>query len=561
LSNVRPACLLFRLLFPVRSMKKLLFALVLGAVGTDAVGEVLYNGIVLPEVWPPRRSIEELRRGGVMPVPYLKSPPAVIPIDVGRQLFVDDFLIEATTLQRTFHPTQSWEGNPVLRPDKRWEKIYQNPQTSMAFSDGVWWDPRDRIFKMWYMAASFGCTAYATSKDGLSWEKPVLDVRPRTNIVLLSTQRDSTTVWLDHGAKDPTQRWKFFQFNRDSYMGSVHTSADGIHWSEPVWTGYCADRTTFFYNPFRRKWVFSLRDEVFKGPWDYKSRPVRPIGRSRRYVEADDFVRGSQWPAFVGAREWREGEPVHWFASDHLDSVGIPDGEMKSELYNLDATPYESLMLGLFSILHANTRKDRPKFNDIAFGYSRDGFHWDRPSRAPVIPVAEDAKAWNAANLQSVGGGCVIVGDRLFIYHSGRTAGFEQTGVAFLRRDGFASMDGNGALTTRPVRFQGRHLFVNAVLPNGEVRAEVVGLDGKVIAPFTAANCVPVNGDHTKAELKWKGASDLSAIAGRPVRIRFQVRNGSLYAFWVSPEASGASRGYVAAGGPGFTGPIDTTGR
>jgi hypothetical protein len=534
--------------------------LVLGA--SAAAAEILYNGIVLPEVWPPRRSIEELRRGDVMAVPYLKAPPGVIPIEVGRQLFVDDFLIQETTLRRTFHKTQPYEGNPVLRPDKRWERIYRNPTTAMAFSDGVWWDPKDQLFKMWYMAARFGCTAYATSKDGLKWNKPVLDVRPRTNVVLLSTQRDSTTIWLDHDATDPAQRWKFFQFNRDSYMGTVHTSPDGVHWSESVWTGYCADRTTFFYNPFRKKWVFSLRDEAFKGPWDYKSRPVKPIGRSRRYVETGEFVKGAKWPDFAGGREWREGEPVHWYASDRLDSAGIPDGEMKAELYNLDATPYESLMLGLFSILRDNSRADRPKINDLMFGFSRDGFHWDRPLREAVIPVAEDAKAWNAANIQSVGGGCCIVGDRLYFYHSGRNAEAEQTGVAFLRRDGFASMDGTGALTTRPVRFSGKHLFVNAtVAATGEVRAEIIGADGRVIAPFTAANCEPVTGDRTKAPVRWKGVTDLSAVAGQPVRIRFLVTTGSLFAFWVSADAGGASHGYVAAGGPSFTGARDTTGR
>ena len=542
-------------------MKHLLLVFALSGSALPAVAaETLHNGVVLPDPWPPSRSIEELRKGEVMPVPYLKTPPAVIPVDVGRQLFVDDFLIEQTTLKRTFHKTRSWEGNPMLQPDKRWEKIYQNPKTAMAFSDGVWWDPQDQIFKMWYMAASFGCTAYATSKDGLHWEKPTLDVRPKTNIVLLSTQRDSTTVWLDHDATDPAQRWKFFQFNRDSYMGSVHTSPDGIHWTEPVWTGYTADRTTFFYNPFRKKWVFSLRDEAFKGPWDYKSRPVKPIGRSRRYVEADDFVKGAKWPDFAGGREWRPGEPVHWFASDKLDSVGIPEGEMKAELYNLDAAPYESLMLGLFCILHDNSRAGRPKINDIMFGFSRDGFHWDRPFREPVIAVSDDVKAWNAANLQSVGGGCCIVGDKLYFYHSGRSEGFEQTGVAFLRRDGFASMDGTGALTTRALRFRGKHLFVNAALPQGELRAEILGQDGNVVAPFTAANCEPVNGDRTKAALKWNGAADLSALSGKAVRIRFHLKNGSLYAFWISPDATGASHGYVAAGGPGFPGARDTTG-
>jgi hypothetical protein len=44
------------------------------------------------------------------------------------------------------------------------------------------------------------------------------------------------------------------------------------------------------------------------------------------------------------------------------------------------------------------------------------------------------------------------------------------------------------------------------------------------------------------------------------VRFRFRLRNGKLYAFWVSPEVSGASHGYVAAGGPGFTSLTDTLG-
>lgn len=51
-----------------------------------------------------------------------------------------------------------------------------------------------------------------------------------------------------------------------------------------------------------------------------------------------------------------------------------------------------------------------------------------------------------------------------------------------------------------------------------------------------------------------------SPLAGTPVRFRFNLRSEKLYAFWVSPEESGASHGYVAAGGPGFTGPIETVG-
>jgi hypothetical protein len=71
---------------------------------------------------------------------------------------------------------------------------------------------------------------------------------------------------------------------------------------------------------------------------------------------------------------------------------------------------------------------------------------------------------------------------------------------------------------------------------------------------------VLVSADTTIQEVKWKGADDLSLIAGKPVRFRFHLAKGRLYAFWVSPDATGASRGCVAAGGPGFTGTTDTVG-
>ena len=53
-------------------------------------------------------------------------------------------------------------------------------------------------------------------------------------------------------------------------------------------------------------------------------------------------------------------------------------------------------------------------------------------------------------------------------------------------------------------------------------------------------------------------AAEGVSLAGQPVKLRFHLRQGSLYAFWVSTESSGASHGFVAAGGPGFTGPMDT---
>src|SRR5262249_53104759 len=110
----------------------------------EPAGETLYNGIRLPAEWPPR--MKELPATPVVP-PYLKSPPAVIPIDLGRQFLVDDFLVEQTTLTRTFHRPVPHKEAPVLRPETEWEKQGRSPM-AMVFSDGVWYDPADRLFKM-----------------------------------------------------------------------------------------------------------------------------------------------------------------------------------------------------------------------------------------------------------------------------------------------------------------------------------------------------------------------------------------------------------------------------
>ena len=110
-----------------------------------------------------------------------------------------------------------------------------------------------------------------------------------------------------------------------------------------------------------------------------------------------------------------------------------------------------------------------------------------------------------------------------------------------------------GTLTTRPVRFTGKHLFVNVDDPQGELRVEILNHAGQVLPRFSSENCVPVAGDKTLQAVRWTGVEDLSSLVDQPFLFRFHLKNGKLYAFWVSPASSGPSHGYVAAGGPGFS--------
>jgi hypothetical protein len=263
---------------------------------------------------------------------------------------------------------------------------------------------------------------------------------------------------------------------------------------------------------------------------------------------------------------WVGADSLDFVRPDVLDKEWVdrklgtePKAGVPCQLYNLDGLAYESVMLGFFSIWRGQPAEGS-KTNDVCLGFSRDGWSWVRPDRLPVIalPNTEGKNLGTHLNIQSVVGGCLVMGDKLYIYgeHSGLW-------LAMLRRDGFVSVDAadkEGTLVTRPVTFKGKYLFVNIDAPSGELKVEALNAAGGVIAPFTKDNCEVVSGDKTLQRVAWKGASDLSSLAGKPVKFRFHLSNGKLYSFWVSLDEGGASNGYTGGGGPGFTGPTDTVG-
>lgn len=520
---------------------------------------VLENGIALPDEWPPRNA--DLDSSQPQRVPYLEAPPAVIGIDRGRQLFVDDFLVDpaGTSMRRAFHQPVKHPGNPVLFPQTPDEAGGDYPPCAVAKCGGVWFDAADGLFKMWYMTGYVGSMAYAVSRDGIRWERPELDVVPDTNLCLpRSLHPDSGSVIIDYTSPDPAARFKMLlrEPNRPKegrLPGHLLVSADGVHWSPAGMTGPMDDRSTMFYDPFRRKWVQSIRA--------WKTGPRR----CRLFFEADEFAASGAWKA---------GEPLPWTRADSHDT----GEDAYPELYNLDAIAYESLLLGFHQILRGppnqvGERAGLPKLTELTLATSRDGFHWHRPDRRSFIGARREPGSWEYGYVESSAGMCHIVGDELWFYYSayagdparqgkGLQSGMYANGavgLARLRRDGFASMQARfpaAACLTRPVRFSGSRLFVNANTAGAPLRAAVLDDHGGAIAGFAEPDCVPFTGNSTRAELRWTGA-DLAALRGRPVRFRFTLDRGELYAFWVAADGSGASGGYTAAGGPGIGAPLD----
>jgi hypothetical protein len=521
-------------------------------------GQVLYNGIQLPQAWPPLNSPSQVSRTA----PYILNPPSVIPIDLGRQLFVDDFLIAQTNLARVQHQPVMYVGNPVLAPFAQGQ---DNNNNAFPFSDGVWYDPADHIFKLWYFGGNGNDICYAYSTDGKNWIKPrVADAAvPNTNMVLqIGGGRDSTTVWMDLRDPNPSRKFKAFVYYtpQTTPIIWIYFSPDGIHWTGPQSNTplSLSDRTTFFRNPFRNVWVESARQKA-----DLPATPNRAeyFARARYYSESADLLNFSP----------SDPSTSYWTGPEDRDPA-YPGSSRPPDLYTLDATPYESLMVGMFNWYYPS---DGPELVEIGVGFSRDGFNWVRPTRGAgpnnaFIASTDLPNTWNGYNTQSAGGGFLVVGDQLYFYFSGRNSPhnlesgstLRQTGLATLRRDGFYSMDAGaaqGVLTTRPVRFAGSHLFVNVADAAGALQVEVLDSTGNVIPQFARVNSAAIAVDKTMQEVTWSSGA-IGSLAGQTVQFRFYLTNGSLYSFWVSNSTSGASNGYVAAGGPGYTSDIDTVG-
>lgn len=103
-----------------------------------------------------------------------------------RQLFVDESLIESISgARRVMNPAVKVKHNPVIRPEYPWEG--KDVRVSHVFPD-----EKTGTFKMIYSGYTFKATqgekeiivdgegqpvtCLATSKDGIHWEKPVLNL-------------------------------------------------------------------------------------------------------------------------------------------------------------------------------------------------------------------------------------------------------------------------------------------------------------------------------------------------------------------------------------------------
>lgn len=440
------------------------------------------------------------------------------------QIFVDLERVEKLeNVRQLFHQAQKHANNPVLRGERPWEAA------GYGFVHSVIYDEDDKLFKCWYQGV-IGCQAgpvhsygphvlcYATSTDGIHWERPNLGLHEfegsrDNNIVIPATYHNGKDHWesvlKDPFGEDDDARYKGFGWS--SLTGGLHTmtSPDGLHWKHSqgiVVPG--GDAQAMMIDPLRQRYVLFVRG-----------------GHPTGVHHSSDYVHWSP----------RDNDALRW------DGPG--------SCYNQVGFAYGDTYLGILSYYQTHNEH----LIDARLLTSRDGLHYklagpDALTRPALVPLGEIGD-WDRLQTRLSGAPPVAVGDQLYIFYRGFSTSHNKQnrprdqyfagamGMATLRRDGFASLaagfDG-GRVTTRPIVFEEGALRINAKARfHANVTVEVLDEREQPIRGYSAADCAPCREDSVDQLVTWKDNSDLNRLAGRPVKLRFDLVNARLYSYRV----------------------------
>ena len=85
---------------------------------------------------------------------------------------------------------------------------------------------------------------------------------------------------------------------------------------------------------------------------------------------------------------------------------------------------------------------------------------------------------------------------------------------------------------TKPIEFSGGTLSLNfATSAAGSVKVELQDAQGQSLPGFQLTDCDELFGDTLDRRVTWKGNVDVSSAAGKPVRLKFALRDADLYTF------------------------------
>jgi len=447
-------------------------------------------------------------------------------IDSQRQLFIDDYVITSMEhLVRQFHQPEKYVGNPIM------------PGVPVA----VLHDEKSGKFRMWYN------NSYAQSDDGINWTKP--DLGPDGNCVLKDAGEVRGFIY-NPDAKDVNRRYEVIVERRANEAKTEkggfywYSSADGLKWKQvmerpilqrtlpamkpgPFNAKGCGDTSIFQYDSVLKKYTCSGKFNLYMPQEKFKELGIvqdfKPRLRLRTFSESDDLI--------------------HWSSPRFLL---FPDkyDDKDCQIYGHIGFPYESMWIGMIRVMHVIPAGFKQV--DLKLAYSRDGRHWLRPNqREPFIPLG-DPNGWEADYSCYTKYKPILVGDELWFYYYGSRNGQRDKldhwgefgiGLAKLRREGFASLNAGqevGQITTRPMTFEGKKLFINAdIAKDGWVKAAVLTRDSQPVASYTLDDSIALTENTTKGKMLWKSKEQLVPPGDGHLRLVFQLKNAKLYSFWI----------------------------
>jgi len=484
------------------------------------------------------------------PVPIPAGPASPFNVGSRAQLFVDRVLVRETEgVAFTLHPAEKHPDNPLVKADRPWEgwrlEIFGN----------VLYDEDEKLFKMWYIGEALDyfpkyATMYATSHDGIHWEKPLIGTvltakgNMKTNAVAYGCHLAS--VMKDKKDPDPERRYKMTCWRLDESAYQTMVSPDGLHWRQysraPICPG--GDVITGYYDEQRKLYVAFAK---IMTEWRGHSRRVFYV------ITSPDFKHWTK-PELAWTPDLRDDAGSLARIQEARPILDVPDNPqlMRTEFYGIGTYLHESCLLAfpwIFTINNNARYGNQEGPFELQLGVSRDLVHWERPFRVPCLPRGKLGE-WDCG-LFVTPSRALRVGDEVWLYYggsnythgtpclyraegTGRGTKFTGSiGLAKWKLDRFVSVDApedGGMLTTVPIVFSGNRLEINArTKPHGRVSVEILDAAGRPVEGMSSSDAF--TGDDLRHVVTWKGERKVSQLQGQPVSLKIHLRDAEFYSF------------------------------
>jgi hypothetical protein len=453
-----------------------------------------------------------------------------------KHIFIDDALIDRMDgVTLTANPPARYDVTD-FRSDRPWEPT---PRFGAGIADlsGIW-DDGDQLGMLYTNGGMWGgkphAVCLATSQDGKHWSKPDLGVvawdGSLHNNIVLRIASQGMAFRDPNPAAPASERYKYAAWNwsRGFY---IFTSPDKVHWR----------RNETLALPFDPDGSIGIYWDDQAGLYRGYLRALIPPPKAFRAVvrvETRDIMRS--WPfKLVAAPIW------HTWAMPKPVSGELPFVDAGGEVYRFYSHKYPGAPDVFLAYPWRYVRNSNVRPGSFMMT-SRDGVQWK--VYEPPYYFASGFQFNGRKVLEALMEPALIVrGDEVWQYgtvrfteHGGALyGGVEHEGGYFdsllrlvQRLDGFVSLDAGaktGTVTTKPLVFSGKSLSLNAAA-KGTVRVALLDGSGNALPGYGLSDCAAIRTDSVRHVVRCKGGSNLAAVAGKTVRVQFELTNSKLYA-------------------------------